>query len=144
MLSRYREGLASTGELDPVLAADFDGLPERVCAHIDRAELTLALDEIWQRVRRLNRYVEERAPWTLAKDPERAGELDLVLRSLLEGLRSVTVLLWAFMPTSTERLLEALGAPERSITDAALGAGRIERVAEIAPLFPKDAQAAEA
>jgi len=144
MLWRYREGLASTGELDPVLAADFDGLPERVCAHIDRAELTLALDEIWQRVRRLNRYVEECAPWTLAKDPERAGELDLVLRSLLEGLRSVTVLLWAFMPTSTERLLEALGAPERSITHAALGAGRIERVAEIAPLFPKDAQAAEA
>ncbi len=39
---------------------------------MDRAELTLALEEIWQRVRRLNRYVEEQAPWVLAKDEERA------------------------------------------------------------------------
>ena len=39
---------------------------------IDRAELTRALDEIWQRVRRLNRYVEEQAPWQLAKDDARA------------------------------------------------------------------------
>ena len=40
-------------------------------------ELTLALDEIWQRVRRLNRYVEEQAPWQLAKDEARADDLDL-------------------------------------------------------------------
>jgi methionyl-tRNA synthetase len=144
MVWRYRDGALSSGELDPALAADFEGLPERVCAHIDRAELTLALDEIWQRVRRLNRYVEECAPWTLAKDAERSQELDRVLRTLAEGLRCVTVLLWAFLPTSAERLLGALGAPERSIAQAALGAGSIERVEEIAPLFPKDAQAAQA
>ena len=56
-----------------------------VCALLDRADLTGALDAIWLRVRRLNRYVEEQAPWTLAKDPERAGELDRVLASLAEG-----------------------------------------------------------
>ena len=54
---------------------------------IDRAELTRALDVIWQRVRRLNRYVEERAPWQLAKDDARADELDRVLRTLVGGLR---------------------------------------------------------
>jgi len=144
MLWRYRDGVASAGELDAALIGDFEGLPERVCAHIDRAQLTLALDEIWQRVRRLNRYVEECAPWTLAKDPARADELDRVLRTLLEGLRCVTVLLWAYLPVSAERLLEALGAPERSIAQASLGAGSIERVSEIAPLFPKYAPAAEA
>jgi methionyl-tRNA synthetase len=144
MLWRYREGVVARGELDPGLAADFEGMCERVCAQIDHAQLTLALDEIWQRVRRLNRYVEERAPWVLAKEPEQADELDRVLATLAEGLRSVTVLLWAFLPTSAERLLEALGAPERSIAGAALGAGRIERVAEIAPLFPKDAHLAGA
>src|SRR3984957_9618389 len=69
MLWRYRDGEVSAGELDPVLGDDFDGLVEQLCAQRDRAELTQALDLIWQRVRRLNRYVEEQAPWTLAKGP---------------------------------------------------------------------------
>src|SRR5271165_4948883 len=90
MLLRYRDGVVGTGELDPELARDFEGLPERVFRQIDRAELTAALDEIWQRVKRMNRYVEEQAPWQLAKDGERAAELDTVLRSLAEGLRAVT------------------------------------------------------
>ena len=60
---------------------------------LDRAELTAALEAIWQRVRRLNRYVEEQAPWKLAKDEARAADLDRVLRSLAEGLRVVAVLL---------------------------------------------------
>jgi methionyl-tRNA synthetase len=138
MLGRYRDGAVSQGDLDPALAADFQGLPERVSAHVDRAELTLALDEIWQRVRRLNRYVEEEAPWVIAKDEARAEDLDRVLRSLLEGLRSVTVLLWPYIPQSAERLLEALGAPERALLFAGFGEGRISRVSPIEPLFPKD------
>jgi len=138
MIGRYRDGVLARGEVDPALAADFAGLPERVGECLDRAELTLALDEIWQRVRRLNRYVEEQAPWQLAKDPAQATDLDRVLRTLAEGLRSVTVLLWPYLPATATRLLEALGAPDLSLERAALGAGRIERVAPIEPLFPKD------
>jgi methionyl-tRNA synthetase len=138
MLGRYRDGEVSAGDLDPALVEDFVGLGERVCTHIDRAELTLALDEIWQRVRRLNRYVEERAPWRLAKEDGGAEDLDLVLRTLAEGLRSVTVLLWPYLPASAERLLAALGAPDVSLAGAGLGDGRIEKVSVIDPLFPKD------
>ncbi|HEX3520335.1 MAG TPA: methionine--tRNA ligase [Solirubrobacteraceae bacterium] len=138
MLMRYRDGSVASGELDPALVEDFEGLPGRVAAHVDRAELTLALQEIWQRVRRLNRYVEEQAPWVLAKDLERAGELDRVLRSLVEGLRSVTVLLWPYLPMSAERLLAALGTKELSLASAELGAGAIERVEALESLFPKD------
>jgi methionyl-tRNA synthetase len=139
MVLRYRDGLLEPAEPDPALAEDFAGLPETVAAHLDRAELTLALEEIWQRVRRLNRYVEERAPWRLAKDEAAAGELSSVLANLVEGLRSVTVLLWPYLPASAERLLDALGAPERSLAGAGFGAGRIERVTAIGSLFPKDA-----
>jgi methionyl-tRNA synthetase len=138
MLVRYRDGRVSAGAVDPVLSADFAGLSERVGGHFDRAELTLALDEIWQRVRRLNRYVEEQAPWLLAKDETRAEDLDRVLRTLAEGLRSVTVLLWPYLPASAKRLLAALGAPDVSLAGAGLGAGRIERVSTIESLFPKD------
>jgi methionyl-tRNA synthetase len=137
MLLRYRDGMVPAVAVDPLLIRDFEGLPERVCAQLDRAELTAALDEIWQRVRRLNRYVEEQAPWQLAKDDARSGDLDRVLRTLAEGLRAVTVLLWPYLPASAERLLRALGAPSLSLSGAELGAGEMLRVSKIESLFPK-------
>ncbi|HWG08309.1 MAG TPA: methionine--tRNA ligase [Solirubrobacteraceae bacterium] len=138
MIERYRDGALAPGEVDAALREDFLGLSERVSECLDRAELTLALDEIWQRVRRLNRYVEEQAPWHLAKEPARAADLDRVLRTLAEGLRCVTVLLWPYLPRSAERLLAALGAPGVSLAGAALGTGGIEQVGPLQPLFPKD------
>jgi methionyl-tRNA synthetase len=142
MIVRYRDGVVLASEPDPVLVADFDGLPARVEELIGRAELTLALEEIWERVRRLNRYVEEQAPWQLAKDQSRAGDLDRALSTLAEGLRVIAVLLWPYLPESSERLLAALGAGggalDLSLKGATLGAGKIERVTRIESLFPKD------
>jgi methionyl-tRNA synthetase len=137
MIVRYRDGAVAAGAVDPVLIPDFDGLTARVEELIGKAELTLALEEIWQRVRRLNRYVEEQAPWQLAKDEARASELDRVLGTLVEGLRVVAVLLWPYLPASSERLLAALGAGDLSLAGATLGAGKIERVTQIESLFPK-------
>jgi methionyl-tRNA synthetase len=140
MVRRYRDGVLPHAPIDPELAGDFEGLAEEVSALLDRAELTQALDAIWQRVRRLNRYVEERAPWTLAKDDERAGELDGVLASLAEGVRVVSLLLAPYLPASTERLLDALGTEDRALSAARLGAGGKASgrpVGELEPLFPK-------
>ncbi|HEY1457138.1 MAG TPA: methionine--tRNA ligase [Solirubrobacteraceae bacterium] len=140
MVRRYRDGILPAIELDDALAGDFDGLREEVCGLLDRAELTQALDAIWQRVRRLNRYVEERAPWTLAKDEQKAKDLDGVLASLAEGVRVVSVLLIPYMPASATRLLDALGAEDRTLAGARFGAslaGRAGAVGELEPLFPK-------
>ena len=71
MLERYRERVVPEAELDPQLAGGDDGLAgvdAEVRELLDRAELTQALEVIWARVRRLNRYVEESRPWDLAKD----------------------------------------------------------------------------
>jgi methionyl-tRNA synthetase len=137
MINRYRDGALADVDPDPALVAEFDGLAATVSGHVDRAEITQALEAIWQRVRRLNRYVEEQAPWQLAKDDARAAELDRVLRTLAEGLRVVTVLLWPWLPESTTKLLDALGAPDRSLRAAVLDGGRVERVRALGPLFPK-------
>jgi methionyl-tRNA synthetase len=137
MVARYRDGVAPAVEPDPAIAADFAGLPERVGELIDGVQLTVALDEIWQRVRRCNRYVEEQAPWQLAKDEARAQELDRVLGTLVEGLRVLAVLLHPYLPASTATLLTALGAPDVALAGARLGAGTVGRVAQIEPLFPK-------
>jgi len=145
MVERYRDGMVPSAAPDPALAGDFEGLSARVAELLDRTELTVALDEIWQRVRRLNRYVEEEAPWRLAREEERASDLDRVLGTLVEGLRVVSVLLWPYLPASAEKVLGALGAPGLELSGANLGDGRIEKVARIEPLFPKgDAAAVEA
>jgi len=138
MVGRYRDAVVPVAELDPVLASDFAGLEEEVAALIDRGELTQALERIWQRVRRLNRYVEERAPWRLAKDPDSANELDVTLRSLCEGVRCVTVLLHPYLPSTAHTLLGALGAPETELTVARFGARPGGAgVSALEPLFPK-------
>ena len=138
MVGRYREvALPATG-LDVELSADFEGLAAEVSALMDRVELTQALDVIWQRVRRLNRYVEEQAPWVLARDPERAQDLGRVLASLLEGLRVVTVLLVPYLPQATSKLLLALGVEDSSVASARYGAGGGGgAVTALEPLFPK-------
>jgi methionyl-tRNA synthetase len=138
MITRYRDGVVPAAEVDSVLVAEFDGLPEQVAAVLDRAEATQALELIWRRVRRLNRYVEERAPWQLAKDPAQAAALDETLASLAEGVRAVSVMLHPYMPDSTLRLLEAIGSDDTSF-DHATFAGHAggARVSALQPLFPK-------
>jgi methionyl-tRNA synthetase len=142
MIDRYRDGILPDTELDSGLAADFEGLAEIVAEHLDRADLTVALEEIWQRVRRLNRYVEEQAPWSLAKDESEQGRLDLVLASLAEGLRVLAVLLWPYLPASSERLLAGLGASDLSLAGAGFEGGNLRRVSAIGSLFPKESAGA--
>jgi len=138
MLVRYRDGVVPAVGTDPVLLAEFAELPREVAELLDRAEATQALEVIWQRVRRLNRYVEERAPWQMAKEPPLADQLDETLASLHEGIRTVSVLLHSFIPASAERLLEALGAPDRSYEAATFSPnGSGVRVQTLPPLFPK-------
>jgi methionyl-tRNA synthetase len=139
MIQRYRDGVVPAVATDEVLMREFDVLPAEVSAVLDRAEPTRALELIWHRVRRLNRYVEETAPWQLARAPEAADQLEQTLASLAEGLRAVSVLLYPYMPATVERLLIALGAPDVRY-EAALFAERGSGlpVQALEPLFPRD------
>jgi methionyl-tRNA synthetase len=138
MVHRYRDGVIPDVDTDPELAAEFEGLVAELTELLDRADVTTALERIWQRVRRCNRWVEERAPWQLARDPERADELDRTLASLAEAVRVISVVLAAYIPESAEKLLDTLGAPDISLSSAefaAKGGGRT--IAVLEPLFPK-------
>src|SRR3954465_6874803 len=118
MIGRFRDGRVPQAGPDPELAGGgdgLDGLEAKVSELLDRAELSQALEEIWKRVRRLNRYVEETRPWDLAKDDAQAERLDQVLYNLAEGLRTTTLLLTAYMPETGDRMLEALGVEGREI-----------------------------
>ena len=83
MIGRYRDGVVpadtgATAELAAEVAAAAEAL---VAATSPRLDLSRGVEDVWRLVQRLNRLVEERAPWTLAKDPDRAGELDQTLYS---------------------------------------------------------------
>ena len=146
MIHRYRGGVVPEAEVDAELTEARDGLPsldERVAALLDEVALTQALEEIWMRVRRLNRYVEEMRPWDLAKTRDSGqrtadaqGRLDQVLYNLAEGIRVVTLVLYPYMPETTDRLLGALGEEERRLSPFGSRGGG-QRVEQLPPLFPK-------
>ena len=138
MIARYRDGSVPRAEVPAELAEAFDGLAETVGERLDRVEVSGALDEIWQRVRALNRFVQDQAPWQLSKDPAQAERLDQVLYGAAEGLRVVGVLLHPWIPQSAERLLAALGTDDLSLDGARLGADPGgAQTGEIGQLFPK-------
>jgi methionyl-tRNA synthetase len=138
MIDRYRDGVVPAPRSTGPLAADFDGLAKTVCERLDRLELTAALDEIWRRIKLLNRYVQEEEPWQLSKDEDQSERLDEVLYTLAEGLRVVSVLLHPFMPESAERLLAALGSEDLSLELARFGAvSGGATVGDVGQLFPR-------
>jgi methionyl-tRNA synthetase len=139
MIDRYRDGRVPDADAEPALLKGEDGLAglhEQVCGLLDRAELTQALEEIWRRVRRLNRYVEETRPWDLAKGGAQSQRLDQVLYGLAEGLRVITLLLYPYMPSTSERLLAALGQAGLELADFGSRGGG-QRIERLPALFPK-------
>ena len=144
MIARYRNGsLKQVAGDEPV---DLDTLREDVGARIDAFDVTGALDVTWDAVRRLNQYVTAEAPWQLAKDEANAAKLDRVLYTLADGLTALAVALYAYLPQSSVKILEALRQPtdvtwERVRNGVAADADGIE-AAE--PLFPRIELAATA
>jgi len=134
MIGRYRDGTVPEAEAEAELAREFDGVADRVRELLDAAQLSQALEEVWKLVRRLNQYVEETKPWELAKGED--DRLDGVLYGLAEGLRVTTLLLHAYMPESTGKLLDALGEGDRALVEFGPRGGG-QSLAELAPLFPK-------
>jgi methionyl-tRNA synthetase len=138
MIARYRDGTVPQAEPDAEIAKEFEGLADRVATHFDAVEPTQALAAVWALIRRLNQYVQDKAPWQMAKDEGASQELDTVLYTLAEGLRVAAVLSHPVLPNTSERLLEALGQQDLSLEGARLGAGSGgAKLGELAQLFPK-------
>ena len=141
MVGRYRAGVVPRdGGADADLAREAAAATDAFTQNLDRLDISRGLEDVWRIVQGLNRLVEQRAPWTLAKDPARAAELDQTLFSLAEGLRIAAILLWPVIPSSSERILAALGQdPARvDLAAAVWGAGAAGVAVEPAgPLFPR-------
>src|SRR5579859_6113392 len=138
MLRRYRNGklAKSSQELEP----DATRVIAEVRALLEQNELQKTLITIWSLVTRANQYVDQTAPFKLAKDPSQAERLDEVLYNLAEVCRILAVLLWPFLPGTSAKMFEQLGlagAPDsfQAARWGCLGAGHC--IGNPAPLFPR-------
>ncbi len=143
MLKRYRGGVVPKRHDE--LAADAGKVGAETRALLEQSQLQSALLSIWSLVTRANQYVDQTAPFKLAKDPAQAGRLDEVLYNLAETCRVLAVLLWPFIPGTAGRIYAQLGlseAPDKLEAAAWGGLTAGHPIGEPAPLFPrKDAPA---
>lgn len=85
------------------------GAASNVEGYMDKFQFNLALDEIWAVVRRANKYIDENAPWVLAKDEENKERLNTVIHNLAEAIRIVSVLIYPFMHTTSKEIRKQMG-----------------------------------
>lgn len=114
MVEKYFDGTLpkehTTGEFDDELIAAATGLQKKLEELLDKTQLNLMLAEIFQVVSRANKYIDETAPWILAKDPANRPRLAAVLYNLLETIRIVSIPLSAFMPETMPKVWQQIGA----------------------------------
>ncbi len=85
-------------------------LRDRYEAEMERFQFQNALEQVFRTIQRANKYIDENAPWTLAKDPANRARLATVMYNLLETVRICAVLLTPFIPDSAEKIFDQIGA----------------------------------
>ena len=88
--------------------------PKKVSASIDELRIPEALEHIFELIGRANKYIDETTPWILAKDEEKKQRLGTVLYNLVESLRFSSVLLSAFLPSTSEKIDAQLNITTKS------------------------------
>ena len=136
------EAQQADGEKDGELTAMVSALRDRYEAQMEKYQFQNALEEIFRVLDRANKYIDENAPWVLAKDMEANGQrLAAVMYDLLETIRVCAVLLQPFIPESCEKIFAQIGAAEALRTwDSAKGFGALPRTVTVekgAALFPR-------
>ena len=116
MVEKYFGGTLPTerqeGEPDTELRAMASTLRDRYEAEMERFQFQNALEQVFKTIQRANKYIDENAPWALAKDPANRVRLATVMYHLLETIRICATLLMPFMPESAEKIFDQIGACE--------------------------------
>ena len=103
-------------DIDNELIAMSEALRDKVAAFMDETQLNNALAEIFRVISRANKYIDETAPWVLAKDEANKARLATVMYNLLEAIRITSTLLSCFMPTTMPKVWEQAGISEDIVT----------------------------
>jgi methionyl-tRNA synthetase len=147
MVVKYRDGLIPTPSDLQARDRGLEQVAQKVLPQLSKQMDDLAfhkaLTSIWEMVNAGNKYIDETAPWALAKAEKDRPHLGTVLYQTLEALRIIALLIAAFMPSTAEKMWSQLGMEgnlwEHNIQEngkwGGLTPGR--KVAKPTPLFPR-------
>ncbi|MGN1334128.1 MAG: methionine--tRNA ligase [Anaerovoracaceae bacterium] len=144
MIEKYNDGVVPEATTNDVIDDDLRtiavGAAKKVEEQMDKFAFNMALEEIWILVRRANKYIDEKAPWVLAKDPEKKPELNTVLKNLAEAIRIISILIYPFMHTTSKEIRKQMGLWYSDVVwedafEFEMMSG--EQVKKGAPIFPR-------
>ena len=147
MYKKYFSGVIATGTTRDTFDDEIENLwnetLNEVTEQMNIVQFSKSLEAIWKFISRLNKYIDETAPWTLAKDDDKKDRLAVVMNHLVNGLYKTAVMIYPYMPTAAQKIWDQLGV-QKSVRDARvsdvegwdlLPAGHILGNAE--PIFPR-------
>lgn len=145
MIEKYHGGVVTHKEGTEAVDKEFIALVNETVAGysdaMDHMELNQAIKDVWNLIGRANKYIDETAPWILAKDPAQAERLQAVMYNLAEALRIIAILIAPFVPVTAPKIYEqlGLGKPESFFMADAVW-GKLATGAKVQkgePLFPR-------
>ena len=145
MIEKYHGGVVTHKEGTEAVDKEFIALVNETVAGysdaMDHMELNQAIKDVWNLIGRANKYIDETAPWILAKDPAQAERLQAVMYNLAAALRIIAILIAPFVPVTAPKIYEqlGLGKPESFfMADAVWGKlATGTKVQKGEPLFPR-------
>ena len=143
MTNKYFDGVVQPGDVTEELDDELKTLAVETVGKVDKLlseyRVSDTLDAIFTLAKRCNKYIDETAPWALAKDESKKARLGTVLYNLLESIRFVAVLLSPFLPETSEKILSQMNTDIKDYDSlsafGALKAGTVVGKAE--PLFAR-------
>lgn len=143
MTNKYFDGVVQPGDVTEELDGELKALAVETVGKVDKLlseyRVSDTLDSIFTLAKRCNKYIDETAPWALAKDESKKARLGTVLYNLLESIRFVAVLLSPFLPETSEKILAQINTDIKDYDSisafGALKAGTVVGKAE--PLFAR-------
>ena len=143
MTNKYFDGVVQPGDVTEELDGELKALAVETVGKVDKLlseyRVSDTLDAIFTLAKRCNKYIDETAPWALAKDESKKARLGTVLYNLLESIRFVAVILSPFLPETSEKILTQINTDIKDYDSlsafGALKAGTVVGKAE--PLFAR-------
>ncbi|BDH59916.1 methionine--tRNA ligase [Lysinibacillus sp. PLM2] len=140
MMNKYFDGFIPTKDLG---TTDFDSqlvthaveTRKKFEENMEKMQFSVVLADVWSLVSRTNKYIDETAPWVLAKDEENKAKLATVMANLAESLRHIAVMLQPFMTSTPKKIVEQLGLNDNYLT--------WESIEKFGSIIPEDTKVVE-
>lgn len=147
MSKKYFDGVVveGTGEeiFDTQIKELFNNTLSQLDEDINNIQLSKALETIWRFISRMNKYIDETMPWSLAKDEAKKPRLAMVMYNLVEALYKIAVIISPIMPDTANEILRQLGTGEKAeniMLDTLKVWGNMKigtKLEEAKPIFPR-------